>query len=392
MAEPRILIVEDEGVIAMDIQDALVALRYQVVGIAASAEQVLNLVEKERPDVVLMDIFLRGERDGIDAAAEIKRRYDIPTVFLTAFADQKTLDRAKVTEPYGYVMKPFRQAELHAAIELAIYKHKITKQRSLEPANAFRSATQGAVAVPNFQALLRPANLPSAAMQTTVRSFLEELPPFSGLERDMLDAVSSVCIIRPYKSHETLIQEGEARKEGFLVLSGHVAVFKSSSGGKELIVELLAPTDLFGVMAVLERAPFPFSARAQGPTRVLWIPKEVVSHVTQAYPDIGRELFERVLQRLRKAHDLSRALAHDKVEVRVASALLAMANGAAIDGGEPAQIECEMTRQELGNLVGTTPETVSRILNRLESDGLVDLSLPGKVRVTKPAGLSQVIA
>ena len=120
----RHLVVEDEAIVATDIQDRLCAMGYHAAGWAESTQQALAMVEARRPDLVLMDIRLQGARDGIRAAEEIGRRFRIPIVFLTAYSEEATLERAKQTEPFGYILKPFNDRELKSTIEIALYKHK----------------------------------------------------------------------------------------------------------------------------------------------------------------------------------------------------------------------------------------------------------------------------
>ncbi len=122
MNKSRILIVEDEMVVALDIEQRLIRLGYVVVGQAASADAALAIAARERPDLVLMDIRLKGPRDGIEAAWELRERLHQPVVFLTAHADEFTLERAKVSEPFGYILKPFDDRDLRTVIEMAIYK------------------------------------------------------------------------------------------------------------------------------------------------------------------------------------------------------------------------------------------------------------------------------
>jgi len=123
-----ILIVEDEGIVAEEIKSRLRHRGYEVTAIVASGEDAVAKAEEARPDLVLMDIKLRGEMDGIEAAKEIRSRFDIPVIYLTAYADEDTLHRAKVTEPFGYILKPFEERELHTSIEMGLYKHKMEKK------------------------------------------------------------------------------------------------------------------------------------------------------------------------------------------------------------------------------------------------------------------------
>ena len=121
----RILVVEDEGIVAKDIQRSLQNLGYTVCGAAFSGEEAMKEAEENKPDIVLMDIVLLGEVDGIEAANKIQARFNIPVIYLTAYADDKTLERAKISEPFGYIIKPFEDRDLHTTIQMALYKHKM---------------------------------------------------------------------------------------------------------------------------------------------------------------------------------------------------------------------------------------------------------------------------
>jgi PAS domain S-box-containing protein len=128
MARARILVVEDDSIIAMELEDRLQRLDYDVLAVTASGEDAVVKASELRPDLVLMDIRLKGLMDGIVAALEIRAHFDIPVVYLTAYADDHTLERAKVTEPFGYIIKPFEERELHTTIEMALYKHEMEKK------------------------------------------------------------------------------------------------------------------------------------------------------------------------------------------------------------------------------------------------------------------------
>ncbi|MHC1744180.1 MAG: response regulator [Syntrophobacteraceae bacterium] len=128
MKPSRILVVEDEPIVAMDIMERLTALGYQSAGQAAEAERALALAHSERPDLVLMDIHLRGGMDGITLAEEIRRSMHLPVIFLTAFSEEETLHRAKLAEPDGFILKPFDDRELKSAIEIALYKHQTGRE------------------------------------------------------------------------------------------------------------------------------------------------------------------------------------------------------------------------------------------------------------------------
>jgi len=128
MAKTKILVVEDEGIIAKDIGNRLEKMGYFVPAIAFSGEEAIKKTAEFQPDLVLMDIILKGEMDGIEAAGQIHTRFNIPVVFLTAHTEENILQRAKITEPFGYIVKPFEERELHTAIEMALYKYKMEEK------------------------------------------------------------------------------------------------------------------------------------------------------------------------------------------------------------------------------------------------------------------------
>ena len=129
METPRIMIVEDEYIIAKDIQMSLENMGYAVSAIVSTGEEAVARAESEKPDLVLMDIMLKGAMDGIRAAERIRSNFGIPLIFLTAFSDDDRLKRAKVTLPFGYLLKPFQDRELKIFIEMALYAHKVDSER-----------------------------------------------------------------------------------------------------------------------------------------------------------------------------------------------------------------------------------------------------------------------
>lgn len=134
-SKTRILIVEDEKIIGLDIKHTLERIGYEVATIVKSGEAAIDLTGELKPDLVLMDIMLSGGISGIDAAEAIRRKFGIPVIYLTGLTDEETFDKAKITQPFGYLPKPFDQKGLHSAIEMGLYKHKIEsllKQKTIE--------------------------------------------------------------------------------------------------------------------------------------------------------------------------------------------------------------------------------------------------------------------
>ena len=145
----RVLVVEDEALIAEEIQDRLTRSGFRVMGVCDTAEQAIKAADEFNPDLVPMDIRLKGKMDGIDAASRIYQRLQIPVIYLTAHSDQATLQRAKATVPFGYLLKPFQERDLLVTIEMAIQRHALEqrlKSSELKYAATLASIADGVIA------------------------------------------------------------------------------------------------------------------------------------------------------------------------------------------------------------------------------------------------------
>jgi CheY-like chemotaxis protein len=128
---PQVLIVEDERIVAADLESTLRSLGYRVIGIASSSDRAIELATQNVPDIALMDIRIKGAVDGIETAALLRERFGTPIVFLTAYSDDETLARARAVSPAGYLLKPFSDDELRAALEIALgAHHSVVPERS----------------------------------------------------------------------------------------------------------------------------------------------------------------------------------------------------------------------------------------------------------------------
>lgn len=152
MNSERVLIVEDEKIIALDLQRRLERFGYIICDTAADGEQAVAKAHQHKPDIILMDIMLSGGMDGIEAAKIVKKELQIPVIFLTAYADEKTLDRAKEAEPFGYILKPFKERELYTTIDMALYKYRVDKDLKKQErlfSSILHSVNDGIIAIDN---------------------------------------------------------------------------------------------------------------------------------------------------------------------------------------------------------------------------------------------------
>ena len=376
MAKAKVFIVEDEVLIADEVSISLTELGYHVCGIAAKGEVALEKIKKLQPEVVVCDIRLAGAIDGIEVADYVRNHFGLPVVYLTAHADIATLERAKVTQPYGYVIKPASDLELQTALELALYRHR---------------AEKGEIApIEEDISEVEESSIDDLAL-AEIYNVLRAIPSLAKANDNLLYNISKRSCIKTYKSGQSLVFEGDEDVDGFLVFSGRVAMIKTSVSGRELIVELLPPGNTLGLVASVAWRPYPIRVEAQNESKVIWVPRNCVSELLEKHSEFNSYVMNDLFARLRGAHSISRSLAHDRVEVRVASALLALIPEYGCEKASQDSAEIYMTRQELAHCTGTSLETAVRVTKEMERDGALDLSKRGRIKIVVPEHLRTLI-
>lgn len=241
MAKTSVLVVEDESIVAKDIQNSLKKLGYVVPSVENTGEDAIDAAGDHKPDLVLMDIMLKGEISGIEAADQIKQRYQIPVIFLTAYADESTLSKAKVTEPYGYIIKPFKEIDLHTSIEMALYKHakeqEIRKERDLYSTIVTDKAASDAVFVKSNSRLVK--------VLTKNIYFVEALKDYVIIHtsdskftvhstmKDMMSKLSSNDFMRVHRSYIVRIDKIAAIEQNNLVIEDERKIIPVGGSYKE---------------------------------------------------------------------------------------------------------------------------------------------------------------
>ncbi len=375
MANEKILVVEDEAITGTHIQDILEEVGYTVVGPVMSGEAAINAAASESPDLVLMDIYLQGAMTGIEAAARIWNRHSIPVVFLTAFSDEQTLAQAKLLNPYGYLLKPFEEADLRTAVELALHRRsveapkKVLAHELLDPEEDLKTAQLGEKGY-------------------TPMTFLKRIDPFRKFPESELEEIASKASFRHLKARQVLGHQGDENKVCFIVVSGRMAFSQASADGKELTVALVPPGDIFGLTLVLHHGPLPFSVTAQRESQILTIPEDALRAALKRHPELYEEFADSLNDRLCRMNSFAVRLAHEKVEARIAFLLEELISVFGKYDRQASSYELNLTRQELAECSGTTPETAIRATKIMERDGLLDLSTPGRIVVLNLDGLS----
>jgi CRP/FNR family transcriptional regulator len=204
-----------------------------------------------------------------------------------------------------------------------------------------------------------------------IAAFLKGTPVFASLPEREIQDLATVAREERYRARSYVFREGDAARWFCLLRSGHVKILRHARSGRDVVLELLGPGEMFGGVAVIEQRPYPASAQATEPSVVVKIPQEAVVALSQRQPSIIREIALMIGRRLRGAHDSVTSLAVDPVEARLAAALVRLAEreGTRTAGG--LTLPFQLTRQSLADMTGTTVETTIRIVSRWLRDHVV---------------------
>lgn len=368
----KVLVAEDENLVAMDICRSLERHGYSVAGPCATADAAIRLTQEARPDIVVMDIMLKGPEDGISAAAKIRDTTGIPVLFLTAHADKNTVQRARLVEPQGYLVKPFDDAQLYAALEVILYRSGKAQALRESPEEQFEESPEGEGTVPPIE----------PAAPGSKERFLQTLDFFSRINGYELQQFANLCEVIDLAPGEILKpDENNGQNSAFLVMSGRVAMIEPAAEGKELIIEFVPPGDLFGLISATERNRPPLVVRAARTTRLLLVPRKTFLLFLESHSEQAVYFAEYVSERFRALQSLARAIAYDDVKTRLLLTLsVLLPRFGRLNPIQKSHI-LDFSRQELASLTGTTVETVVRVLKQMERAGVVRLGQRNKIEI-----------
>jgi CRP-like cAMP-binding protein len=324
-----------------------------------------------------MDVNIQGDIDGITAAEQISGKVGTPVIFVTAHADEVTLQRAKLTRPFGYIIKPFEPNELRANIEITMHRAKTTSPIT-EEADVVIGTLEEGIALPG-------------GIDEYKYEAIRSVSLFEGMPLKALQDLASCAVVQDVGAGEFVSMDGERPNFGFMVLSGRLAVVKSTPQGKELTLDLLIPGDCTGMLRALEPMDMDTSVRGQVDAKVLAIPAAQLRAAVEKNPIVYRRVAVELMQRSRRANDLALGLAHSRVESRIVAALLALAPRFGRPAASSDQTRIFLTRKELADLTGTTPETAIRVTKNLEREGLLDLTKPGVIKILSLQQLGEAV-
>lgn len=263
----RILIVEDEQVVALDLKRRLTKLGYQVTGMAANGNRALDLAAKETPNVVLMDIHIQGKMDGVEVAAILRKMHNIPVIYLTAYSEEQTLSRAKETKPYGYLLKPFSDRELHVMIQISMERYEKDKLL-IKNEQHFRLALEAAH-LGTWEMKTEPCEV---SLQKSREGDLEPLPDWkkffqSVTKHDRQRIIEFLEKLRACPENDTNEIEfrvnSEAKRDAWYKLYGKAFINKQS-GDCQIVGVLQETTQHHRVINRLAQAAAVFKYAAEG--------------------------------------------------------------------------------------------------------------------------------
>jgi CRP-like cAMP-binding protein len=203
------------------------------------------------------------------------------------------------------------------------------------------------------------------------RAVLRANPVFAGLPAGELDGLAAVAREESFRPRDYVFMEGDRADWLWIVTSGRVKIVRHSRGGKDVVLELLGPGEIFGGVAVIERRPYPASAQTTEPTVALKIPAAPVVAAAERHPALVKELALMIGRRLRAAHDAVESLSVDPVEARLAAALLRLAERDGVRSARGVVLPFQLTRQSLADMTGTTVESAIRVVSRWTKAGIV---------------------
>ncbi len=373
MIKKKIFIVEDDPIIALHISKALTSFDYEIVGSVRSGEEALQLIPNTELDLILMDVTLLGKLDGIETVTQLATAK--PVVFLTALNDEITLQRAKLTRPYGYLIKPFEPRELRSTIEVALHNYEQARSKTGIEEEDYDFQDRD-----DLELFSEDQN-----GKLSILFQCEWLKPLS--PKNLVYLVEN-SEIKHISSGEQISLEGNETNLGFITISGRVSITKNNSEGKELILNLLPPGAIFGLCFLNPIVAANMSARCQIDSKVLLISAKSYENFIKLEPNFINIMNDELARRLVDSYSLAMSLAHTKVELRIIRTLLTLlpnfGKNYSIDSNEG---RIYITRKELAELTGTTPETAFRVTKNLEREGVLDLSKPGIIKITNISSL-----
>ncbi len=370
MDKGRVLIVEDETLIAMELKDRLERNDYTVCGVVARGEEAIGQFERFKPDLALMDVHLAGKLNGIETAKELQAKKNIPVIYLTAYSNPQLVEQASKTRPYGYLIKPFEERELRATIEVALYKHRMeqwVRDKEQGQVNAFDEG--------------RPHDLATDKRCTRLD---EDMTKFSADESQCsachqgvactFSSISSSGISTQYRSGAEVIRKFMPNTGVHVVCKGILAISEMVPPPKKVILDLVSAGGILGIVECsLDLRRYHFSAHALTDAIVTFFPLNEVQRFCADHGG-GVKILAEVCRALRQLEKRYVLLDTAEVSDRLIATLLWLSRMDKTPSGQNAIIPFELTNATLSSLIGARPETITRLMSQLRAQDLIGYS------------------
>ena len=197
---------------------------------------------------------------------------------------------------------------------------------------------------------------------------------FSSLKDNELKSIGELFEVMKFNNNDTVFNEGDPSDKFYILAEGNVKIMKHSVAGKDIILEIMSPGDVFGGVAVLDNKPYPASAQAMEPSSLIRISRQNLFQLMEEYPILKLEIVKYFSDKLRDAHEMLKNIATERVERRIASLLLKLSEKVGVDADGYRKIDFPLTRQEISEMVGTTVETCIRTMSKFQKQGMVKSS------------------
>lgn len=376
MQSRHVLVVDDGCIPALNLQGRIAKLGYEVISLSVGSDAAIAGSAKTIPamgkaDLAVMDFYHDTDSDDISTADRVRNVLDIPVIFVTA----QDLKRASS----DVLQRPFDDMELKTAIDTAI-----DRNRELGVQAKLRQGTKKPPHSPFAQAA-------GSKGSAEALELVSQIPAFSLLPEQAIKELVSQARFADVTAGEYIVFEGDQEEASFIVVSGRFAMTRTSAGGKELVVQLLGPGDFVGLIFALDKLPSQLSVRAQCTSEVLWIHTAALLRILKTNPILYKGFTEHLAECLHLSHSVSHGLAHNSVRVRIAALLLSLiAKFSRVRNETSSPIVIDITRQQIADLTGTTPETAIRVTRAMHAEKIINVSSPGVLRILDTEALRKI--
>jgi CheY-like chemotaxis protein/CRP-like cAMP-binding protein len=371
----NILVVEDEQLIALDIQRCLEKNGHRVVASVRNGIDAIRAIAEFTPDVAILDILLEGDLDGIDTAILLHEHWDTPVIFVTAHGDEETVKRAQAAQPSTFLVKPFKDQDLLAAVTTATYRNEHRSKVNRIPSGQFN----------------RPPSLTSdkshlLGNELRKIGFFTSVPIFKGLAHEDIELLARGSEVVTYAAGITLPSYVDGERP-FIVANGRLGLTACLSKDRQIILAIIPPLDSLGLFNAVAEKDRETRIRVLRHSTLVMLPKTQFITVLDHDRNFSRRLSQDIIFRLNEAYRRIRFFLSEDTEERIYTllrSLLSLFPSATASNGN---LILDVTRKEIAELAGVSLEAAVQALKNLEKEQLISLSNRRFIEICNPQRL-----